>query len=190
MKMQPNRWSTGDDSVETAAGSAASEDKPVFLEDTDTGFDSFYAGSSRALLGQLYAMCGDLGEAQDCLQEAYLRAWQRWSQISTYADPSAWVRQVAWHLAVNRWHRARNAMVAWHRRGSGQLDEDAGVETAVLAKALRRLPTVQREAIVLHHLCGLSVDEVAAHCGAPVGTVKARLARGRARLARFLEEEE
>ncbi len=41
-------------------------------------------------------------------------------------------------------------------------------------------------ALVLHHLCDLSVEQVASETGAPVGTVKARLSRGRAALAREL----
>jgi RNA polymerase sigma-70 factor (ECF subfamily) len=56
--------------------------------------------------------------------------------------------------------------------------------------ALRRIPVEQRVAIVLHHLVGLPVEEVAAQTDAPTGTVKARLSRGRAALARLLSEED
>lgn len=52
--------------------------------------------------------------------------------------------------------------------------------------ALQQLPEDQRRAIVLHHLCDLSVAQVADEVGSPTGTVKARLARGRATLARLL----
>jgi RNA polymerase sigma-70 factor (ECF subfamily) len=45
--------------------------------------------------------------------------------------------------------------------------------------ALRQLPEPQRRALVLHHVCDLPVHEVAAEVGAPEGTVKARLSRGR-----------
>jgi RNA polymerase sigma-70 factor (ECF subfamily) len=57
-----------------------------------------------------------------------------------------------------------------------------------LMAALRVLPTAQREAIALHHLAGLPVAEVALTLGVPEGTVKARLARGRAALATLLSE--
>ncbi len=59
-------------------------------------------------------------------------------------------------------------------------------EHAALVLALRTLPEAQRMAVVLHHLCDLSVEQVASETGAPVGTVKARLSRGRAALARVL----
>ena len=165
----------------------------VFLGDDGyepdaAGLDAFYASTSRTLLGQLYAMCGDLSEAQECLQEAYLRAWQRWPKLAGYDDPAAWVRRVAWRLSVNRWHRARNAVRAWTRRGVPQVAEPSP-DRAMLARALRTLPPAQREAIVLHHLMGMTVEQIAEHVGAPTGTVKARLARGRASLATQLSEE-
>src|SRR5688572_19943342 len=42
-------------------------------------FDAFYAATAAALVRQVFAVTGDLAEAQDCVQEAYARAWQRWS---------------------------------------------------------------------------------------------------------------
>jgi RNA polymerase sigma-70 factor (ECF subfamily) len=59
------------------------------------------------------------------------------------------------------------------------------VHTA-LVRALRQITPDQRRAIVLHHLCDLSVAEVAAETGVPHGTVKARLSRGREALAALL----
>lgn len=157
--------------------------------DDGATFDSFYVASSRTLLGQLYVLCGNLSEAQDCLQEAYLRAWQRWSRLCEYDDPAGWVRRVAWRLAINRWHRARNALRAWNRHGPARPVEAATPDAVALMGALRRLPGAQREVLVLHHLVGLSVEEIATQAGVPAGTVKTRLSRGRARLATFLDEE-
>jgi RNA polymerase sigma-70 factor (ECF subfamily) len=58
-----------------------------------------------------------------------------------------------------------------------------------LLAALRRLPRPTREAVVLYHLADLPVGDVAAALGVPVGTVKARLSRGRATLADFLADD-
>ena len=55
-----------------------------------------------------------------------------------------------------------------------------------LVAALRELPEAQRRAIVLHHLADLPVEAVARELGAPVGTIKARLSRGRTALAALL----
>jgi DNA-directed RNA polymerase specialized sigma24 family protein len=54
--------------------------------------------------------------------------------------------------------------------------------------ALRRLSADQRTAIALHYFVGLSVAEVATETAAPIGTVKARLARGRTALAPYLKD--
>ena len=60
-------------------------------------------------------MTGDRGEAEDALQEAYVRAWQHWPKISTYDNPEGRVRSVAFKLCVNAWWKTRNRLTA-HRR--------------------------------------------------------------------------
>lgn len=153
-----------------------------------TGFDAFYAGSRRRVLHQMYAMTGNLADAQELTQEAYARAWQRWSSVETCADPEAWVRTVAWRLAASRWRRARNGVAAMLRHGPAPHTPGPSIDNVALVAALRRIPEAQRRAIVLHHLAGRSVAEVAREVGVPEGTVKARLARGRAALAELLAD--
>jgi RNA polymerase sigma-70 factor (ECF subfamily) len=58
-------------------------------------FTSFYAASFQRLVGQLYAMTGDQAEAQDAVQEAFVRAWARRSKIDRDHEPEAWVRVTA-----------------------------------------------------------------------------------------------
>src|ERR1700690_2501328 len=50
-------------------------------------FDEFYGGTVRRVIGQLYALTGDRAEAEDVVQEAYARAWQRWEKVAGYGDP-------------------------------------------------------------------------------------------------------
>jgi RNA polymerase sigma-70 factor (ECF subfamily) len=157
--------------------------------DTARDFDAFYAASASRVLHAVYAMTGDRAEAQDCVQEAYERAWQRWGTVRAYADPEAWVRTVARRIAVSRWRKTRNAVTAWRRHGPPPDASPPGVEHVLLVRALRELPDAQRHALVLHYLAGLSVEEVAVETGAPSGTVKARLHRGRAALALLLAGE-
>ena len=152
-------------------------------------FDAFYAATAPALVRQVHALTGDLAEAQDCVQEAYARAWQRWSTVSKYDVPAAWVRQVACRLAVSRFRRARVAHGLLKHQRPAYVPEVDPSRVALVA-ALRRIPEAQRIAIVLHHIAGLSVEEIASEVNAPTGTVKARLSRGRAALALLLTDAE
>ncbi|WBB65862.1 SigE family RNA polymerase sigma factor [Micromonospora sp. WMMD812] len=153
----------------------------------DDGFEEFYRTTRHRVVTVLYALGGDLAEAQDAAQEAYVRAWQRWERISAYGDAEAWVRTVGHRLLINRWRKIRNGLVAYRRHGTDPAVPPPSENTVALVAALRRLPAEQREAIVLHHLADLSVAEIAAQTSAPTGTVKARLARGRKSLATMLD---
>jgi RNA polymerase sigma-70 factor (ECF subfamily) len=150
------------------------------------GFDDFYRGSRQRLLGYVYLLTGDLSEAQDAVQEAFVRAWQRWSTISAYDDPEAWTRVVATRIAISRWRSLRSRARAYLRYGAVESMPAPSTDTLAIVEAMRRLPEEQRIAIALHHLVGMPVAEVAVRTGAPVGTVKARLSRGRAALAGLL----
>ena len=70
-------------------------------------FTSFYA-SSFARLWVAVRHDGDQAEAQDVVQEAFVRAWARRSTIDRAQAPEAWVRVTAWRIAASRWRRARN----------------------------------------------------------------------------------
>ena len=151
-------------------------------------FTSFYAASFQRLVGQLYAMTGDQADAQDAVQEAFVRAWARRSKIDRDQAPEAWVRVTAWRIAASRWRRARVGarLMVLNARPESTEGPDPG--RVAFAAALRKVPAEQRRALVLYHLCDLTVDQIAAETGVPAGTVKARLARGRAALRPHLRE--
>lgn len=151
-------------------------------------FDDFYSSSFVRITGQLYAMIGDRDEAQDCVQEAFVRAWAHRGKLSRAEHPEAWVRTTAYRLAVSRWRRRSLAGRPADRAVSPAAQTEAADESRVaLVTALRRLPEPQRRALVLHHLCDLPVHAVAREVGVPEGTIKARLSRGRTALAALLE---
>ena len=155
------------------------------MPDVD-GFDEFYRGSRQRLLGFVYVLTGNLAEAQDAVQEAYIRAWQRWPTVSRYDDPEAWLRVVASRIAVSRWRSLRSRARAYLRHGAEENIPAPSTDTVEVVAALRRLPEEQRIAIALYYLLGMPVAEVARETDAPVGTVKARLSRGRTALAGLL----
>jgi len=151
-------------------------------------FVDFYTASFQRLVGQLYAMIGDQSEAQDAVQEAFVRAWAHRGKISRNQAPEAWVRVTAWRIAASRWRRVREGI----RLGSlaARPESVAGPTPDRIAfmDALRKVPAEQRRALVLYYLCDLTVEQIATETGARAGTVKARLARGRTALAPYLRE--
>lgn len=155
----------------------------------EQAFEDLYTSSYRRLVGQIYAICGNLPEAQDCVQEAFIRAWRQRRTLDAERSPESWVRVVATRLAISRWRRARKALRAPDRAYAAAAPFEPGVLHVALTQALQKLSAEQRRAIVLHHLCDLSVAEIAAEIGVPVGTVKARLSRGRAALAVLLSDQ-
>jgi RNA polymerase sigma-70 factor, ECF subfamily len=151
-------------------------------------FTSFYAASFQRLVGQLYAMTGDQAEAQDAVQEAFARAWAHRGKIDRKGSPEAWVRVTAWRIAASRWRRAREGTRLMLLTVRPESTAGPGPDRVAFVDALRRVPAEQRRALVLYHLCDLTVDQIAAETGVRAGTVKARLARGRAALAPCLRD--
>jgi RNA polymerase sigma-70 factor (ECF subfamily) len=136
----------------------------------------------------MYAMTGNRAEAEDAVAEAYLKAWDRWDTVRDCDSPEAWVRRVASRIAVSSWRKAVNRLKAHHRETIDQQIDGLSPDHVALVHALRQIPADQRRVIVLHHLVGLSVGEIAHEVGAPTGTVKARLARGRQAMAAHLND--
>jgi RNA polymerase sigma-70 factor (ECF subfamily) len=148
-----------------------------------------YAASAARLVAQMYAMTGDYAEAQDVVQEAFVRALARPGRFRQVENPEAWLRTVALNVARSR-HRRRVVLGRIVR--SGRLDPAQRTAPALspdhvaLVTALQRLPRQARETVVLHHLADLPVSEVAMAMGCSVEAVKTRLVRARRTLAEHL----
>lgn len=151
-------------------------------------FTTFYTATFHRLVGQLYAMTGDRAEAQDAVQEAFVRAWARRSKFDRDGAPEGWIRITAWRIAVSRWRRAKDGRRLMELTARTEPVAGPTPDRVAFADALRQLPAEQRRALVLYHLCDLTIEQIAAETGAPAGTVKARLARGRAAITPFMSE--
>lgn len=152
-------------------------------------FDAFYLEARQRVLRCVFLLTGDLGEAQDATQEAFVRAWQRWEAIGSYEEPESWVRTVACRIAVSRWRglMRRAAALRLLKAGSARMAGEPSPERLDIVAALRALPDGQRLALVLHYFAGLPIAQIALQTGVAEGTVKARLSRGRKALAELLQ---
>jgi RNA polymerase sigma-70 factor (ECF subfamily) len=150
---------------------------------------AFYASSYARLVSTVALVSGNRADAEEVVQEAFLRLLPRWSRVSGYEDPEAWIRTVAFRLLSNRARGARRAVAALSRRPPEEREQGPGPEGLDVRRALRSLPLPQRQVIVLHYFVDLPVEAVATELGIPPGTVKSRLARARTALAPLLAED-
>jgi RNA polymerase sigma-70 factor (ECF subfamily) len=158
----------------------------------DGGFQEFYEANYGRIVAMVTAVLGDRHEAEDVAQEAFARAFTRWSRLSEYDLPEAWVRQVALRIAIDSGRRLRRsfrvvAALAAQRHSPGPEPGDS-IALTKLGRALSRLPMREREVVVLHYLADLPVDVIARERGLPAGTVRTRLAAGRRRLEHELSQ--
>src|SRR5262245_36790978 len=144
-------------------------------------FAEFYRATSHRTLRYAYGLTGDLAQAQDVVQEAYVRAWERWRRLSGYDDAEAWLRLVVSRLVFDWWRhlRVRRTTALARPAPAAPPSED----TVLVVAALKKLPDRQRQALALHYLLDVSVAQIATELEVSEGTVKSWLSRGRASLA-------
>jgi RNA polymerase sigma-70 factor (ECF subfamily) len=137
-------------------------------------------------------------DASDLSQEALVRAYEAFDRFDG-RNFKAWMLRILTNLYINRYRKIQ-------RTGqTSSLDEEDAYEPvapadeapdrqvfdgmlgAEVEQALAKVPDVFRAAVILSDIEGMSYDEVAEATGVPVGTVRSRLARGRAILRRELE---
>jgi RNA polymerase sigma-70 factor (ECF subfamily) len=153
-------------------------------------FEEIYEVDGPRIVAELYGVTGSLAEAEDAVQEAFIRAYARWSRVGRLDKPAAWVRRVAFNLVTSRWRALRRAARLAPRIAVPDAGQSVEEGRDWLVGELARLPERQRVAIVLHYWADLPVADIAEVMGQPVSTVKSHLRRGRAALAMSLDETE
>jgi RNA polymerase sigma-70 factor (ECF subfamily) len=141
--------------------------------------EEFYAATYPRLVGLLTVASGSRADAEEVVQDAFVRLIPRWGTVSRYDDPEAWVRLVAFRLSHSRRQRANVASRAVTRLGPVPDVAPPDAARVDADRVLAALPREHREVLVLHHALGLPVERIAKELGVPVGTVKSRLARAR-----------
>jgi RNA polymerase sigma-70 factor (ECF subfamily) len=151
-------------------------------------FEALYAASYRRLVVQLFALCGDLADAEDAVQEAFVTAIRKQRAVAAVHNPEAWLRTVALNRIRGGWRHALVVRRYEVKVPGPQAEVEVGPEHVAIIRALAELDDQQRQVVVLHHLADLSVGQIAAELGVPEGTVKSRLSRARGRMAELLDE--
>jgi RNA polymerase sigma-70 factor, ECF subfamily len=137
------------------------------------------------------SLCRQYELGEDLAQEALAKAWRARDRFEPGTNLKAWlftiVRNEYYSHGRRAWRQTRWNEANAERQAAPADPQLWSLELSDTANALRELPDVQREALVLVGAGGFSYEDAAKICGAPTGTVKSRVARGRAALIEILD---
>jgi RNA polymerase sigma-70 factor (sigma-E family) len=150
-----------------------------------------YQVHALGLIRLAHIMLGDRPSAEDVVQEAFCGLYRRWSALSDAGSAVAYVRSSVLN-GCRSVLRRRSRPRAWPASEPAGISAEAAAisleERHEVIRALRRLPSRQREALVLRSYLGLSAAEIAAAMGIGAGSVRSATHRGLESLGRMLEE--
>jgi RNA polymerase sigma-70 factor, ECF subfamily len=136
------------------------------------------------------SLCGNLDQADDFVQETLLRAWAHIDQFQRGTNMAAWLFTILRNSLRSNYRKYRreveDADGSYAERMITQPEQNGRLEFEELRGALAKLPSDQRETLILVVASGASYEEAAEICGCRVGTIKSRVHRARARLAQIL----
>jgi RNA polymerase sigma-70 factor (ECF subfamily) len=147
-------------------------------------FEAWYDEHYRRVYASVLLVSGDRATTADAVDEAFARAWERWSRVQTMASPVGWTFTVA-----------RNELRRAGRRRARERELSPPAEVApeidvALWETIRSLPKREQELIALRYVARLTEPEIASTLGIAPGTVSRGLHDARERLRSMLAPEE
>jgi RNA polymerase sigma factor (sigma-70 family) len=154
------------------------------MTDTTTteSFESFYRRALDLVYRAVLLATRHPERAEDAVNEAFTRAFERWDVVRTHPNPIAWVTRVAMNLHVSAWR-------IWQREQPEPPDVAVEDELPIdpwLLRAVWRLPKRQRQVVALRILLDMSPEQTAAALGISTGAVGSHLHRALATLQTML----
>ena len=161
-------------------------------EGSERAFNLLIDRHQQAVRGFLRRLLASAADADDIAQETFLAAWGGIRGYRGGASVRSWLCAIAWRkakTAQRAWFRRRTREADYTLETSGDGERRASAEDRLAVKqALLTLPIEQRAAVALCLAQGFSHAEAAETLGAPLGTVKSYVTRGRTRLLEALSE--
>jgi RNA polymerase sigma-70 factor (ECF subfamily) len=138
-----------------------------------------------------YSLTGKWDQADDLVQDTLVRAWGKMHQFERDTNLHAWLFTILrnFHFSKYRKHRreVEDPEGAYANRLRTHAEQPSHLDFEDFRRALTTLNANHREALLLVGAEGLSYEEAAAICGVPVGTLKSRVNRARAKLGQMLD---
>jgi RNA polymerase sigma-70 factor (ECF subfamily) len=150
-------------------------------------FEDFFEMEHRDLFGALCLVTGNRHDAEELMQEAFLRVWERWDIIQGLQNPTGYLYRTAMNAFRMRYRRAKTATRRVMRMASRSDDLDAFEARHELDRGLQQLTPRQRAAVILTDLLGFSYPEAAETLGVKAVTVRKLVSDGRRKLRTSLE---
>jgi RNA polymerase sigma-70 factor (ECF subfamily) len=163
----------------------------------NAAWDEIVARYRRKVFHIAYKFTGKHDEAEDLMQEIFLRVFRSLEKFNRDADFSTWLGSVARNHCIDHYRAAKRErevlvedLLAFDSAPASSGNPHRALEdrdrSSFLRRGLELLPGKLREAVVLRDLVGLSYQEMAERLHLPEGTVKSRINRGREELTRLL----
>jgi RNA polymerase sigma factor (sigma-70 family) len=150
-------------------------------------FEAFYAAEARTLFRRLWLVTGNRAEAEDLMQDALVRVWERWDRVGAMEDPTGYLYRTAMNLFRKRYRRGLMAV----RRTIGlapSTDDFADADDRqVVRHVLAMLPPRQRAALVLTEILGFTSMEAGDALGVTGPTVRSLTRHGREAFRKVVE---
>ena len=155
-------------------------------------FETLYRLNIDRVYGLCLRMTGNVGEAEDCAQEAFIQAWNKLDKFRGDSAFGTWIHRIAVNAVLGRIRKSKRErdriQVVADTTSSPASIGDSG-ELRDLSDAIDRLPEGARHVFVLNAVYGYSHEESSNMLGIAVGTSKAQLHRARRLLAQQLKEQ-
>ena len=155
-------------------------------------FETLYRLHVDKIYGLCLRMTGNVSEAEDCTQEAFIQAWKKMAKFRGDSAFATWLHRIAVNAVLGRIRKSKREQDRIQAVSEAQPVRVATGDTGELrdlAEAIDRLPERARHVFVLNAVYGYSHEEAAGMLGIASGTSKAQLHRARRLLAQQLEKQ-
>jgi RNA polymerase sigma-70 factor (ECF subfamily) len=175
-----------------------------FQEGRNEAFNLLVGRYKDQLMNFVYRYLGNYDEADDVVQETFVRLYRNKDSYKPVAKFSTWLYTIATNLAKTQYRRRkRRVMVSLTRQRGEDRDSmidlpdisyaadkvaDSSLQQEIIQKALNAIPEKYREIVIFSDIQEMSYEEISEMTGVNIGTVKSRLNRGRTKLQELLKD--